>query len=236
MQKRAVWGCTTAGCPVGQLAASGGRVHGAGSNASVPVSSRLAVVRTSASCTSERATGDAITRRFWVVPRPVAQWGNKRCCMRGTYHRTSPRTFKAFAVGAHKRQAARASARPGDAITRRFGFTTAGWPVGQLATSSGRVHGQVLKSISPSIVKAFAAGAHKRQAARASARPGDAITRRFWFCTTARFGPSGAISGVHRAHVGHLFFWAGRASFPQRKTGFYFLSRARPASGTRSLS
>ena len=60
-------GCTTAGCPVGQSAASGGCVHGAGTQSTSPsIFKALAAVRTSASRTSERATGRCNNAPFWV--------------------------------------------------------------------------------------------------------------------------------------------------------------------------
>jgi hypothetical protein len=104
------------------------------------------VVRTSASCTSERATGRCNNAPFWVYHGRLASGAisdERRPCARAGTQSTSPSIVKAFAVGAHKRQAARASARPGDAITRRFWFVPRPVlaPVGQSAECIARTSG-----------------------------------------------------------------------------------------------
>ncbi len=65
----------------------------------------------------------------------------------------------------------------------------------------------------------WCAQAPSRTSERATGRCNNAP---FLVCTTARLAPSGAISGVHRAHVGHLFFGRGGPLFHNEKRGFIF--------------
>ncbi len=90
-------------------------------------------------CAQARASarpGDAITRRFWVVPRPVAQWGNQRraaaVCTGQVLKAPVPVSSRLLRRCAQA-QAARASALPGDAITRRFGLYHGRLPSGAIS-------------------------------------------------------------------------------------------------------
>ncbi len=174
-------------------------MHGQVLKAPVPVSSRLAVVRTSASCTSERTTGRCNNAPFWVYHGRLPSGATSAAVYAGHVSPHQSQYLQGFCgFGAHKRQAARANARPGDAITRRFRFTTAGWPVGQLAASGGRVHGAGSNASVPvssrlAVVRTSASCTSERATGRCNNAP-------FLGCTTAGC-PVGQQALLYAGHV-----------------------------------